>query len=310
MHARAHALALTRRRTAAARSWRSAAPPPPRALHVLSPPPPARGGGHVSATSSSSSSSTLRALLSAKYAERETLEAARLARPLHGLHDFPLLHACLALTGLLPTPSCAGSATSAAAAGPGAPLLQRRATRAAAYALLATCPYLPGLLLPACAPHCDAAAGGAGCGSCVTTFSPGRLLLDALFTAALLSEGPQLAHTLHDVYRASHLSKRAIQAFARPACRAFLALFAALWVVLPTLDVLSSAAVARRRAAGGPSAYSVSRGDLATRALWVAAGPARAALMTGVMTGARARARLAHSQCHARECLTFTRDVV
>jgi hypothetical protein len=194
------------------------------------------------------------------------------------LTDFPLLHACLALTGLLPTP-CAGAGAVASAA----PLLQRRSTRAAAYALLATSPYIPGLLLPACAPHCDAAAGGAGCNSCVTTFSPGRFLLDALFTAALLSEGPQLAHTLHDVYRASHLNKRAIQAFARPACRAFLALFAALWVLLPILDVLSS--VARRRH-GGPSAYSVSSGDLATRALWVAAGPARAALMTGVMTGA------------------------
>jgi hypothetical protein len=236
------------------RSWGAGSGAPrAAALRVLSPPVPPP-----------EDTAPLRRLLTSKYAERESLERARLSRPL-ALHDFPLLLACLSLTGLLP---CAAPAR--------APFYRRRAPRAAAYALLATAPYLPGLFLPACPPHCDAPAGGSGCGACVTTFSAGRLLLDLIFTVAIISEGPSLAHTLHDVYHASHLNRAEIQAFAKPCSRLFLGVFVALWVLLPVLDVASALA-------GRSGAFSVSRGDLATRALWVAAGPARAALMTGVM---------------------------
>ena len=158
---------------------------------------------------------------------------------------------------------------------PGARPLARRGTRVALYALLATSPYVPGLVLPGCAAHCDDA--GRGCGGCVTTFSFGRLLLDLLFTCVLLREGPQLAHTLHDVYHASHLNKADVQAFARSTCRTFLAVFSLLWVLLPVLDVIASLR-------GVGAGYSVSRGDLATRVLWVLAGPARAVLMTACMS--------------------------
>jgi len=211
-------------------------------------------------------------LLSSKFEERERLERSRREAALRTharLRDLsPLLQRCLYCTGQLPSR-------------PGSPLWRSRLARAALFSLVAASPALPGWTLPLCADD----GGAARCVSGRTSL--GVVVLDALFSCLLILNGPGMATLLLEVFvDATKLKQAAVQRFTRLSSRAYFSVFVLVWALLPLYGLVEAAVASERhkRAPDDPEHAPLPAGDTATRALWLLAGPARAALMSSTVT--------------------------